>query len=61
MLAVFRREFNAYFSSPIGYAFLVVFYVVTGIPFAILLLSSSTDLVIVFSWTFTVLMFIVPI
>ena len=61
MLAVFRRELNAYFSSAIGYVFLVVFYIVTAIPFAILMLSYSSDISVVYSWTFTVLMFIVPI
>lgn len=61
MLAVFRREFNAYFSSAIGYIYLVVFYVVTAIPFALLMLSYSTDLSLVFSWTFTILMFIIPV
>ena len=61
MLAVFRREFNAYFSSAIGYIYLVVFYVVTAIPFALMMLSYSTDLSLVFSWTFTILMFIIPV
>lgn len=61
MLAVLRREFNSYFSSPIGYIFLVVFYVVSAIPFALMMLSYSTDLSLVFSWTFTILMFIVPV
>ena len=61
MLAVFRRELNAYFSSAIGYVFLVVFYIVTAIPFSLMMLSFSSDLAVVYSWTFTVLMFIVPI
>ena len=61
MLAIFKRELNAYFSSAIGYVYLVVFYLVTAIPFAIMMLSYSSDLTVVFSWTFTVLMFIVPI
>lgn len=61
MLAIFRRELNAYFSSAIGYVFLVVFYIVTAIPFTILMLNASSDITIVYSWTFTVLMFIVPI
>jgi len=61
MTAVFKRELNAYFSSAIGYVYLFVFYLVTAIPFAILMLSFSSELSVVFSWTFTVLMFIVPI
>lgn len=61
MLAVLRREFNSYFSSAIGYVYLVVFYVVTGIPFSLMMLSYSTELAVVFSWTYSVLMFIVPI
>ena len=61
MTAILKRELNAYFSSAIGYIYLVVFYLVTAIPFAILMLSYSCELSVVFSWTYTILMFIVPI
>lgn len=61
MIAILRREFSAYFASPIGYVFLVMFYMVTGIPFLINLMSGSVDLSSVFSWTYSILMFIVPI
>lgn len=61
MLAVFRRELNAYFSSAIGYVFLVVFYLFTAIPFAMLMLSYSSDLTVVYGITYYILMIFVPI
>ena len=33
MSAIFKREFNAYFSSPIGYVFIAMFYCLSGFFF----------------------------
>ena len=33
MSAVFKREFNAYFTSPIGYVFIAMFYCLSGFFF----------------------------
>lgn len=62
MLAILKREFNAYFTSPIGYIFLGAFYLFSGYFFMTgPLYSSSTDLSTIFSSLFSVFMFIIPI
>ena len=35
MNAIFKREFKAYFTSPIGFAVLAIFYVISGLLFAV--------------------------
>lgn len=62
MTAIIRRELNAYFSSPIGYIYLAVFYVFAGFYFAFSsLFSQSADLTPVFSSLFTIVLFLIPI
>ena len=61
MLAVLRREMSNYFTSPIGYIFLAVFYFFSGMFFTNVLAYNSTDITNVFSGLFTVLMFIIPL
>ena len=61
MLAVLRREMSNYFTSPIGYIFLAVFYFFSGMFFASVLAYNSTDIANVFSGLFTVLIFIIPL
>lgn len=61
MLAILKRELNSYFTSPIGYVFLAVFYFFSGMFFYSVLYSNSTDISYVFSGLFTVLLFIVPL
>lgn len=62
MLAILKRELVSYFTSPIGYVFLAVFYFFAGFNFFLNTLSyNSTSLGGVFNAMFTVLMFIVPI
>ena len=62
MIAVFKREFKAYFTSPIGWIYLAVFYFFSGLflylgPVA----SLSPSLSVVFSSLQTIVMFLVPI
>ncbi len=61
MLAIFRRELNAYFSSAIGYVFLVAFYLFTALPFTAMMLSYTSDLAAVYNITYYILMIFVPI
>lgn len=61
MLAILRRELSAYFTSPIGYIFLAVFYFFSGMFFYEVLGYNITDISIVFNGLFTVLLFIIPL
>jgi ABC-2 type transport system permease protein len=62
MTAILRRELNAYFSSPIGYIYLFVFYVFAGFYFTIgALLQNSADLTMVFSSMMSIVIFLIPI
>lgn len=61
MLAILKRELNSYFTSPIGYVFLAVFYFFSGMFFYTVLYSNTTDITYVFDSLFTVLLFIVPL
>ncbi|MCI8599969.1 MAG: ABC transporter permease subunit [Oscillospiraceae bacterium] len=61
MLAILKRELSSYFTSPIGYVFLAVFYFFSGMFFYSVLYSNSTDISYVFSGMFTVLLFVVPL
>ena len=55
MSAIMRRELSAYFTSPIGYIFLSVFYIFAGFFFFTgTLVSSSTDMTGVFSGLSTI-------
>ncbi len=62
MLAIFKRELKAYFTSPLGYVFLAIFYAFSGIFFWIFSLEmGTTDLSTAFLLMFIVLMVFVPL
>lgn len=61
MMAILKRELSSYFTSPIGYVFLAVFYFFSGLFFYSVLYSNTTNITYVFSGLFTVLLFIVPL
>lgn len=61
MVAILKRELNSYFSSAVGYIYLFAFYFVTAWPFFMMMSAYSTEISVVFSWTYTILIFIVPL
>ena len=61
MFSILKRELSAYFSSPIGYIYLAVFYVFSGYFFFGVLYSNTTSLSSVFNGMFTIIMLLIPI
>ncbi|MDR1970978.1 MAG: hypothetical protein LBQ46_03560 [Treponema sp.] len=62
MIAVLKRELGAYFSSPIGYVYLGVFYLLTGyFFFAGVLFSNRSDMSPVFQVMMNIVMFLTPV
>jgi len=62
MFAIFKREFFAYFTSPIGYVFVAVCIMTSGLFFYIgPLVRGTTDLTSVFQTMYFVLMIMVPV
>lgn len=62
MTAVLKREFKAYFLSPLGYVFIGAVYFFSGYYFFTYnLYSNTTDVSMLFSNLFSVVLFLVPI
>lgn len=62
MTAVLKREFSAYFKSPVGYVFIAVSFLFSGFFFWLFSLSiGSTDISDVFVGMFYVFMVFVPV
>ncbi|MBD5140616.1 MAG: ABC transporter permease subunit [Ruminococcus sp.] len=62
MGAIFRRELKAYFTSPIAYIFIAVFYIYTSTFFASYnLYYGTTDMSTSFTTAFTIIMILLPL
>ena len=62
MLAIFKRDFNAYFTSAIGYVYLGSYILVLNLTFYLFnALGSSSSVASVFSFMLTIMMFTTPI
>jgi len=62
MLAIFKRDFTAYFTSPIGYVYLGSYILVLNLVFYLTnALGSSSSLSGLFGFMLLVMMFITPI
>ena len=62
MGAIFRRELKAYFTSPIAYIFLAVFYLYTSMLFVNYnAYYGTTDMSTVFTGAFSIMMILLPL
>ncbi len=62
MTAIMKREFASYFTSPLGYVYLAVFYGFSGLFLWMTCLSSgSADMSNTFLWMFFIMMILIPI
>ena len=61
MNAKFKREFKSYFSNPIGYIVLAVFYFFLGLYFSMIYAGGSPDIEMVISAMSTIVVFAMPI
>ncbi len=62
MLAILKREFASYFTSPLGYVYLAVFYGFSGLFLWLTCLSSgSASMSSTFLWMFFIMMILIPI
>ncbi|MBE6883403.1 MAG: ABC transporter [Ruminococcaceae bacterium] len=61
MLAIMRREFKAYFTSPIGYIVVAAFFLMSGVFFSQLVAYGVADMRNLFSTMYTVIMFLIPV
>lgn len=61
MSAIFKREFKAYFTSPVGYVVMALFLIFSGYFFSYMYSAGYPYVSFVFSQMFTIIMFVVPI
>lgn len=61
MGAIFKREMQNYFTSPLGYVVLTVFAVFEGIYFYVLFVNGYGDIASLFTYMLTISMFVCPI
>lgn len=61
MVAIMKRELSAYFSSAIGYIFLAVYYLFSGLFFQATLASNTGNMSMIFGNMFTIILFLTPI
>ncbi|MBQ9031361.1 MAG: ABC-2 transporter permease [Parasporobacterium sp.] len=62
MAAIFKREFRAYFHTPLGYVILAVAYFFTGYYFFTYnIYGGTTDFTQLYSLLFSVVLFLIPV
>ncbi len=63
MLAIYKREMYSYFTSPIGYVFVAIFWAVSGIAFGYFTLLAGADANIssYFTSEIFIMMFVTPL
>lgn len=61
MGAIFKRELKAYFTAPIGFVVLAIFYFFASMFFSLTFASGNPDLTTLFSSLFIIVLMIIPI
>lgn len=62
MTAILKREFTSYFTSPLGYVFLAVFYCFSGLFLWMMSLTTgSADMSGTFLWMFFIMIILIPV
>ena len=61
MSAVFKREFRAYFTTPIGFIVIAAFYFFLGLYFSMIYSYGSPDIAMVIVAMSTVIVFTMPV
>lgn len=61
MLAIFKREFKAYFTTPVGYVILAIYLFFSGLFFANMYSYGYPYISFIFSQMFTIVMFTIPV
>lgn len=60
MKAIFKKELKSYFTSPVGYVYMAVYFIFASLIFSSLLLYGISDMQTVFA-TLTLSFFIIPV
>ena len=61
MSAIFKRELKSYFTSPIGFSILIIFYFFSGLFFSAYFQNGTADLSGIFSTLFYIVLVMIPI
>lgn len=61
MTAIFKREFKAYFTTPIGYIVLAIFFFFLGVFFSLIFSSGAPNLELAISSMSPIVLFAMPI
>ncbi len=61
MIAIFKREFKAYFLSPVGYIFLAIMFFFLGLQFHLAYSSGMADVPLTVGSMYNYLLFLIPI
>ena len=61
MSAIFKREMRSYFTSPIGYIVVILYTLLYGFFFTRLYQSGMPDMSILFGYSFTLTLFLMPV
>lgn len=61
MTAIFKRELRSYFTSPIGYIVVLVYFVLYSYLFSVLFSVGNPDISMIFTYSSSITMFLIPI